>query len=75
MARKTTRRTGSKSRANSRTKSRRTTKRTSMSSELTSLARKMGQVERGLKNPDSKISSAYNSGLTKPEKRKKQSLF
>ena len=75
MARKTTRRTGSKSRTNSRTKSRRTARKTSRASDLTSLAYKMGQVQRGLQNPDSKISSAYDRGKTKPARRKKQSLF
>lgn len=74
MARKTYPRTGAKTRTNRSGKSR-TTRKTSKSSELTSLAHKMGQVQRGLQNPDSKISSAYNRGITKPKKRKKQSLF
>lgn len=74
MARKSSRRTGVKTRTNRSGKSR-TTRKTSTSSELTSLAYKMGQVQRGLQNPDSKISSAYDRGKTKPEKRKKQSLF
>lgn len=74
MARKSSRRTGAKTRTN-RSGKNRTTRKTSTSSELTSLAYKMGQVQRGLQNPDSKISSAYDRGKTKPEKRKKQSLF
>ena len=74
MARKSSRRIGVKTRTNRIGKSR-TTRKTSTSSELTSLAYKMGQVQRGLQNPDSKISSAYDRGKTKPEKRKKQSLF
>ena len=74
MARKSSRRTGAKARTNRSGKSR-TIRKTSTSSELTSLAYKMGQVQRGLQNPDSKISSAYDRGATKPEKRKKQSLF
>ncbi len=43
--------------------------------QLTSLAYDMGLVGRGLKNPDSRISSAYNRGMTKPSKRQKKTLF
>ena len=43
--------------------------------ELTTLAFKMGQVKRGLENPESRISSAYNRGKTKPTKKQKKSLF
>lgn len=75
MARKTTRRTGSKSRTNSRSKSRRITRKTNRSSELTSLAYKMGQVQRGLQNPDSLIKESYDRGNAKLEKRKKKTLF
>ena len=75
MARNTTRRTGSKQRSNSRSKSRTNSRKINRSSDLTSLAYKMGQVQRGLQNPDSKISSAYDRGKTKPERRKKQTLF
>ena len=34
-----------------------------------------GLVDRGLKNPDSRISASYTRGLKKPEKREKKSLF
>ena len=50
-------------------------KKRSSSNSLTDLAYKMGLVERGLKNPDSKISDSYNRGLVKPEKRPKKTLF
>ena len=43
--------------------------------DLTTLAYKMGQVNRGLKNPDSLIAESYNRGATKPHKREKKSLF
>ena len=49
-------------------------RKTSKTQELTTLARKMGQVERGLKNPDSKISQAYNQGKS-PKARKSRTLF
>ena len=42
---------------------------------LTALAYDMGQVNRGLENPDSKISVAFNRGKTKPSKRPKRTLF
>ena len=35
----------------------------------------MGQVERGLKNPDSRISSAFERGATAPKPRAKKPLF
>ena len=35
----------------------------------------MGQVERGLKNPDSRISSAFNRGNSVPKPRTKKPLF
>ena len=35
----------------------------------------MGQVERGLKNPDSRITSAYERGATTPKIRAKKPLF
>ena len=50
-------------------------KRRSGSNSLTNLAYKMGLVQRGLKNPDSKISDSYNRGLVKPEKRPQKTLF
>lgn len=63
----------------------RTSKRTSSKSksttkkqrnkELLHTARVMGQVERGLKNPDSLISQAYNSGKSKPAKKQNRTMF
>ena len=47
----------------------------SSATELTRLAFKLGQIERGRGNPDSRISDAYNRGKTKPEKRPKKTLF
>ena len=35
----------------------------------------MGQVERGLKNPDSRITSAFNRGNSVPKQRIKKPLF
>ena len=43
--------------------------------DLTTLAYKMGQVERGRKNPDSMISESFNRGITAPQKRAKKTLF
>ena len=48
--------------------------RKSSRSELTSLAYKMGQIERGLKNSESAISVSYNNGKTGASK-KSRSLF
>lgn len=42
--------------------------------QLTRLAYDMGQVERGLKNPESRISAAHAAGK-KPVEHKKKSLF
>lgn len=50
-------------------------KKNARAKELTTLAFKMGQVKRGLDNPNSRISSAYNRGKTKPTKKQKKSLF
>ena len=49
-------------------------KRVSRSKTLTTLAYNMGQVNKGLKNPDSRISDSYNAGLNRVKKDKK-SLF
>ena len=43
--------------------------------ELTDFARKMGMVKRGLENPDSRITEAFNRGKMRPEKRSKKPLF
>ena len=42
---------------------------------ILNLAYNMGLVERGLKNPDSKISASYAKGVEKREKREKKTLF
>ena len=39
------------------------------------IANLMGQVERGLKNPDSRITASYQRGLSEPKPRKRKSLF
>ena len=44
----------------------------SKSTKLKRLAYDMGQVERGLKNPDSAITASFNSGK---EFKKRKSLF
>ena len=43
--------------------------------DLTALAYKMGQVERGCKNPDSRIREAFDRGASAPQKRVKKTLF
>lgn len=44
--------------------------------ELKKLAYDMGLVKRGLKNPDSLITSSYNRGLQEPKRDyKKKTLF
>lgn len=35
----------------------------------------VGQVERGLKNPESRISASYKNGLTPPVYKRKKTLF
>ncbi len=42
--------------------------------DVTSLAFKMGCVQRGLNNPDSQISACYNAGLERTP-REKKSLY
>lgn len=49
-------------------------KKTSRASELRKLAYNLGQVQKGLKNPDSQISASYNAGMNK-QKKEKKSLF
>ena len=58
-------------RYNTKNKKRRNNKRKSRSSELKRLAYNMGQVEKGLKNSNSQISSSYNAGLNRTKKQKK----
>ena len=42
---------------------------------LTKLAYQLGQIERGRKNSDSRISAAFNRGSTPPAKRERKTLF
>lgn len=50
-------------------------KKKSQGTELRSLAYKMGQVNLGLKNPDSQITQAYNAGKNSNAKKEKRPLF
>ena len=43
--------------------------------EVEKVAYYMGQVQRGLKNPDSLISDSYKAGSTKKERKPKKTLF
>lgn len=43
--------------------------------EVERVAYLMGQVERGRKNPESRISDSYKKGCSEPAKRQKKSLF
>ena len=43
--------------------------------ELETFAYRMGQIKRGLKNPDSKISASFNNGCAVKEKKAKKSMF
>lgn len=45
------------------------------SKELTKLAYDMGLVQRGLKNPESRISKAYEKGQTERKNVKPRTLF
>lgn len=44
-------------------------------SELEIPAYRMGQVKRGLKNPDSKISASYENGCSVKERKPRKTLF
>ena len=57
------------------TKIRKTKKKASNASQLKKLAYQMGQVERGLKNPNSQISESYNNGKHAKRKNTKKPLF
>ncbi len=59
---------------NKRYTKRKRTKKQSYASRITQLARDMGAIDRGRKNPDSMVSAAYNQG-NNSEKRKRKSLF
>ena len=54
---------------------RKNSKRMSKTKRLTSFAYNMGQVQRGLSNPNSMISESYAKGQKTPEKKNKKSLF
>ena len=53
----------------------RSTKKRSEQSRLLKLAHDMGKVERGLRNPESKISLAHKRGCTPPDKKPKRTLY
>lgn len=57
-----------------RTRSGRRKKRVSKTKEMTTLAYKLGQIEAGKKNPESKVYESYQKGLTN-KKRTKKPLF
>ena len=57
------------------TKTKKTKKKVSNASQLRKLAYQMGQVERGLKNPNSQISESYNNGKELKRKSTKKTLF
>ncbi len=60
------------------TKKRKTSTRTKKSdkaAELRRLAYKMGQIERGLKNPDSQISASFERGKERKPSSKRKPLF
>ncbi len=59
---------------NRRYKQRKSSKKNSYANRITQLARDMGAVDRGRKNPDSRVSAAYNQG-NNAGKRKKKTLF
>ena len=44
-------------------------------SELEKLAYRMGQVKRGLKNPDSKISESFGNGCAVRERKPRKTMF
>ena len=44
-------------------------------SELERLAYNLGQIERGKKNPDSKVHESYNNGLKEKTPRKRKPLI
>lgn len=44
-------------------------------SETEKLAFRMGQISRGIKNPNSKVYESYNNGLKPPQKKDKKSMF
>lgn len=50
-------------------------KRSTKANDLTRLAYLVGQIDRGRRNPESRISAAYERGNTKPERVKKKPLF
>lgn len=55
-------------------KQRRWSKKQSYANRITRLARDLGAIDRGRKNPESKVSAAYNAG-NNGVKRTRKSLF
>ena len=58
-----------------RTTRKKTKKKSSTASQLKKLAYQMGQVERGLKNPNSQISASFNNGKQVKKRSAKKPLF
>lgn len=50
-------------------------KKNSYADRITQLARDLGAIERGRKNPDSRVSAAYEEGKKPKEQTKKKPLF
>lgn len=59
---------------NKRYKKTRTSKKQSYANRITQLARDLGAIDRGRKNPNSRVSAAYNQG-NNSEQRPKKTLF
>lgn len=52
-----------------------TSRKKSSEARLLQLATDIGKIERGLLNPESKISIAHSLGMTPPEKKPKRTLY
>ena len=50
-------------------------KKTSTASQLKKLAYQMGQVNKGLKNPNTQVYESYHRGLSKDSSEKKKPLY
>lgn len=55
-------------------RNRRTSRKQSYANRITQLARDLGAIDRGRKNPDSKVSAAYNQG-NKSQSNTRKPLF
>ncbi len=62
-------------RAYSKPKKKATKRKASKTKELTTLAYKLGQIEKGKKNSNSKVYDSYNKGLAYDPTRKKKPLI